>query len=153
GKGTTFTLYLPSLPDGGSAPKAEAGLELVMGSGETLLIVEDEAPVRQALAHILTHLKYKTLTASSAEDALEVHAAHAGEVVLVLTDLVMPGMGGLGLVRALREREARVPVLMMSGYIADSARVSVDGVLAWVEKPVTARRLGMVIQEALSTRV
>jgi two-component system, NtrC family, C4-dicarboxylate transport response regulator DctD len=65
----------------------------------------------------------------------------------------MPGMGGLGLVRALREREAPVPVVMMSGYIADSARVSVDGVLAWVEKPVTARRLGTVIQEALSTRV
>lgn len=153
GKGTTFTLYLPSLPDGGVATKAEGGRELAMGGGETLLVVEDEAPVRQALAQILTHLNYQTLTASSAEDALEVHAAHAGQVALVLSDLVMPGMGGLGLVRALRERDPRVPVLMMSGYIADSARVSVDGVLAWVEKPVTARRLGTVIQEALSTRV
>jgi signal transduction histidine kinase/HAMP domain-containing protein len=153
GKGTTFALYLPSLPDSGAVPKAEHGLELVVGGGETLLVVEDEAPVRQALAQILTHLNYQTLTASSAEQALEVHAAHVGDVALVLTDLVMPGMGGLGLVRALREREVRVPVVMMSGYIADSARVSVDGVLAWVEKPVTARRLGMVIQEALSTRV
>jgi signal transduction histidine kinase/CheY-like chemotaxis protein/HAMP domain-containing protein len=153
GHGTTFALYLPSLPDGGAAARAEAGLELVMGSGETLLVVEDEAPVRQALAQILTDLNYQTLTASSAETALEVHTAQAGRVALVLTDLVMPGMGGLGLVRALREREAPVPVVMMSGYIADSARVSVDGVLAWVEKPVTARRLGMVIQEALSARV
>jgi hypothetical protein len=42
---------------------------------------------------------------------------------------------------------------MMSGYIAESARANVDGVLAWVEKPVTARRLGAIIQEALSTRV
>jgi signal transduction histidine kinase/HAMP domain-containing protein len=153
GEGTTFTLYLPSLPGGGAAAKAEAGMELVMGGGETLLVVEDEAPVRQTLAQILTDLNYQTLTASSAENALDVHAAHAGRVALVLTDLVMPGMGGLGLVRALREREAPVPVVMMSGYIADSARVSVDGVLAWVEKPVTARRLGTVIQEALSTRV
>jgi FixJ family two-component response regulator len=56
-------------------------------------------------------------------------------------------------VRALRERDARVPVVMMSGYVAESARVDVDGVLAWVEKPVTARRLGLVIQEALSPRV
>jgi len=71
----------------------------------------------------------------------------------VLTDLVMPGMGGLGLVRALRERQVRVPVVMMSGYLADSNRVEVEGVRAWIEKPMTARRLGMVIQDALSARV
>jgi FixJ family two-component response regulator len=71
----------------------------------------------------------------------------------VLTDLVMPGMGGLGLVRALQERAVRVPVVMMSGYVADSARTSVEGVRAWVEKPVTACRLGRVIQDALSARV
>jgi FixJ family two-component response regulator len=65
----------------------------------------------------------------------------------------MPGMGGLGLVRALQERAARVPVVMMSGYVADSARTRVEGVRAWVEKPVTAYRLGVVIQEALSARV
>jgi signal transduction histidine kinase/HAMP domain-containing protein len=152
GQGTTFTLYLPRLPDRNAA-KTEAGLDVVMGTGETLLIVEDEALVRQALAQILTDLNYQTLAASSAENALELHAAHAGEVALVLTDLVMPGMGGLGLVRALRERDVRVPVVMMSGYVAESAQASIDGVLAWVEKPVTARRLGAVIQEALSTRV
>jgi signal transduction histidine kinase/CheY-like chemotaxis protein/HAMP domain-containing protein len=153
GHGTTFTLYLPSLRDGGDAAKAKAGLDLVMGTGETLLVVEDEVLVRQALAQILTDLNYQTLSASSAENALELAAAHRGEVALVLTDLVMPGMGGLGLVRALRERDVRVPVVMMSGYVAESARASVDGVLAWVEKPVTARRLGAVIQEALSARV
>jgi signal transduction histidine kinase/CheY-like chemotaxis protein/HAMP domain-containing protein len=153
GQGTTFTLYLPGLPDGGAAARAAAGGNLVMGTGEVLLVVEDEALVRQALAQILTDLNYRTLTASSAENALELQATHADEVALVLTDLVMPGMGGLGLVRALRERDARVPVVMMSGYIAESARANVDGVLAWVEKPVTARRLGAIIQEALSTRV
>jgi len=153
GKGTTFTLYLPSLPDGGAVAESPAGLELIMGAGETLLVVEDEAPVRQTLAQILADLNYQTLTASSAENALELHAAHAGQVALVLTDLVMPGMGGLGLVRALQERAVRVPVVMMSGYVADSARASVEGVWAWVEKPVTARRLGMIIQDALSARV
>jgi signal transduction histidine kinase len=152
GQGTTFTLSLPSLPGGSGPARPEAGLDLVMGGGQTLLVVEDEAPVRHTLAHILADLNYQTLTASSAENALELHAAHAGEVALVLTDLVMPGMGGLGLVRVLRERESRVPVVMMSGYVADSAKTGVEGVCGWVEKPVTARRLGMVIQEALSTR-
>jgi signal transduction histidine kinase/CheY-like chemotaxis protein/HAMP domain-containing protein len=153
GTGTTFRLYLPALAGGGAAAEVEGARELVMGGGETLLVVEDEAPVRQTLAQILSDLNYHALTASSAENALELHAAHAGQVALVLTDLVMPGMGGLGLVRALREREVRVPVVMMSGYVADSNRVNVEGVRAWVEKPVTARRLGMVIQDALSARV
>ncbi len=153
GSGTTFALYLPALAGGGTAAEVEGARELVMGGGETLLVVEDEAPVRQTLAQILSDLNYHALTASSAENALELHAAHAGQVALVLTDLVMPGMGGLGLVRALRERQVRVPVVMMSGYVADSTRVNVEGVRAWVEKPVTARRLGMVIQDALSARV
>jgi two-component system, cell cycle sensor histidine kinase and response regulator CckA len=151
GQGTRFTLYLPSLPEGGAAAAVEPSLELVMGAGQTLLVVEDEAPVRQTLAAILADLNYQTLTASSAENALELHAAHAGHVALVLTDLVMPGMGGLGLVRALRERDVQVPIVMMSGYVADSARARVDGVRAWIEKPVSAHRLGLVIQGALST--
>jgi signal transduction histidine kinase/ActR/RegA family two-component response regulator/HAMP domain-containing protein len=150
GQGTRFTLYLPSLPDDRRAAEARAGLELVMGSGQTLLVVEDEAPVRQTLAHILADLNYRTLTASSAENALELHAAHADEVALVLTDLVMPGLGGLGLVRSLRERDVRVPVVMMSGYVGDSVRADVEGVRAWVGKPVMAHRLAVVIQEALS---
>jgi CheY-like chemotaxis protein len=152
GQGTTFTLYLPSLEDGGPLPTVEDGLELIMGHGETLLVVEDEAPVRQTLAHILAELNYHALTASSAENALEIHAAHAGQVALVLTDLVMPGMGGLGLLRELRQRSVQVPVVMMSGYVGDSARENVEGVLAWIEKPVTARRLGVVIHEAILAR-
>ena len=77
----------------------------------------------------------------------------AGQVALVLTDLVMPGMGGLRLVRVLRERGADVPVIMMSGYVDESSRGSVDGVSAWVQKPVRARRLGAVIRETLAPRV
>ncbi|HEU4370483.1 MAG TPA: ATP-binding protein [Methylomirabilota bacterium] len=152
GRGTTFTLYLPSLPDDGSTSAAEAGLDLVTGHGEMLLVVEDEAPVRRTVAHLLTDLNYEVLTASSAENALEIHAAHAGRIALVLTDLVMPGMGGLGLVRELRQSNAQVPIVMMSGYLGDAARGRVEGVRDWVEKPVTARRLGTVIHGALPAR-
>jgi two-component system, cell cycle sensor histidine kinase and response regulator CckA len=150
GQGTQFTLSLPRLTEDGAAAPVERGLELVTGAGQMVLVVEDEAPVRQTLAAILADLNYQTLTASSAENALELHAAHAGQVALVLTDLVMPGLGGLGLVRAFRERDVRVPIVMMSGYVADSTRTPVDGVRAWVEKPVSAHRLGLVIQEALA---
>jgi signal transduction histidine kinase len=152
GQGTTFTLYLPRLADPGPAAPAEAPADLLMGHGETLLVVEDETPVRQTLADLLAGLNYEVLTAASAESALEIHAAHAGRIALVLTDLVMPGMGGLGLVRELRRRNVTVPVVMMSGYLGDAARAKVDGVIATVEKPMTVRRLGMVIQEAMLAR-
>jgi signal transduction histidine kinase/HAMP domain-containing protein len=153
GEGTTFTVYLPDEGGATVASDGAAGPAIVSGRGETLLVVEDEAPVRQALAHILADLNYRVLAATCAEQALELHAAHAGEVALVLTDLVMPGMGGLRLVRALRERGAQVPVIMMSGYVDESSRGGVDGVAAWVQKPVRARRLGAVIREALTARV
>jgi signal transduction histidine kinase/CheY-like chemotaxis protein len=151
GQGTTFTIYLPSLPERPVTAGAVGG-ELVLGHGETVLVVEDEAPVRTTLAHLLAALNYQVLTASSAENALEIHAAHAGQIALVLTDLVMPGMGGIGLVRELRQRSIPVPIVMMSGYVGDSAHACVEGVLAWVEKPVTARRLGGVLQEAMLAR-
>src|SRR5207245_2251872 len=82
---------------------AAPGPDVASGHGETVLVVEDEPPVRQALAQALGELNYRVLVASSAEQALELHAAHADEVSLVLTDLVMPGMGGLRLVQELRE--------------------------------------------------
>ena len=151
-QGTTFTIYLPSLAERQPAVAAADDSDLALGHGETVLVVEDEAPVRLTLAHLLAELNYQVLTASSAENALEIHAAHAGEVALVLTDLVMPGMGGLGLVRELRQRNGALPVVMMSGYVGDSSHASVEGVLAWVEKPVTARRLGVVLQEAMLAR-
>ncbi|HEY2996686.1 MAG TPA: ATP-binding protein [Methylomirabilota bacterium] len=153
GEGTTFTVYLPDEGSDLTVVGAAAGADVAAGRGETLLVVEDEAPVRQSLAHVLTELNYRVLTANCAEQALELHEAHAADVALVLTDLVMPGMGGLRLVRELRERGVQVPVVMMSGYVEESARGGVDGVTAWVQKPVRARRLGAVIQEALSPKV
>jgi len=153
GEGTTFTIYLPDAVGDVAASGSAGGAEIANGHGETLLVVEDEAPVRQALAHILADLNYEVLAATCAEQALELHEAHVGTVALVLTDLVMPGMGGLRLVRALRERGAQMPVIMMSGYVDESSRGSVEGVTAWVQKPVRARRLGAIIQEALAARV
>jgi len=151
GEGTTFTIYLPD--EGGRVITEGAGsAEIVRGRGETLLVVEDEALVRQSLALVLGELNYEVLTATGAEQALELYTANAGRIALVLTDLVMPGMGGLRFVRELRERGAHIPMVMMSGYVDESSRGSVEGITAWIQKPVRARRLGTVIHEALSAR-
>jgi signal transduction histidine kinase len=149
-RGTTFTITLPALPEDPAAASACDDPALFTGQGETVLIVEDEVPVRQTLAQILGDLNYRVLVAPSAEDAVTMYDAHASEVALVLTDLVMPGMGGIGLLRALRERASRAPIVMMSGYVGESASETISGVSAWVQKPVSARRLGQIIQEALA---
>jgi signal transduction histidine kinase len=152
-RGTTFTITLPALAEDPAAAAAADDPTLFTGQGETVLIVEDEVPVRHTLAQILGDLNYHVLVAPSAEDAVTVYDAHAGEVALVLTDLVMPGMGGIGLLRALRERACRAPIVMMSGYVGEAASETITGVSAWVQKPVSARRLGQIIQEALTAPV
>jgi len=152
-RGTAFTIMLPALPEDPATAAASDDPALFTGQGETVLIVEDEIPVRQTLAQILGDLNYRVLVAPSAEDAVTVYDAHATEVALILTDLVMPGMGGIGLLRALRERASRVPIVMMSGYVGESASEAIAGVSAWVQKPVSARRLGQIIQEALTATV
>ena len=151
--GTIFTITLPALSEDPVAAAACDDPALFTGQGETVLIVEDEVPVRHTLAQILGDLNYRVLVAPSAEDAVTVYDAHPGEVALVLTDLVMPGMGGIGLLRALRERACSAPVVMMSGYVGEAASETIAGVSAWVQKPVSARRLGQIIQEALAAPV
>jgi two-component system, cell cycle sensor histidine kinase and response regulator CckA len=113
----------------------------------------EELPAADFAPATLGDLNYHVLVAPSAEDAVTVYDAHAGEVALVLTDLVMPGMGGIGLLRALRERACRAPIVMMSGYVGEAASETITGVSAWVQKPVSARRLGQIIQEALTAPV
>jgi DNA-binding response OmpR family regulator len=76
--------------------------------------------VRETLAEMLRELNYQVLSASCAEEALELHHEHADVIALVLTDLVMPGTGGIALGRTIRER-SDVPVLYMSGYSEDVA--------------------------------
>jgi CheY-like chemotaxis protein len=150
-RGTTFTLYFPALRQLAETIDAEEESAPLTGNGETLLLVEDEPRVRQTLAEILGHLNYHVLTASSAEEAMDLHAAHQHAVSLVLSDLVMPGVGGIGLLRVLRARDPRLRVVMMTGYERVSAmRDRLDGVAAWVEKPATPQTLGAVIRDALT---
>ena len=158
-RGTTFTITLPALAEDPAAAAATDDPTLFTGQGETVLIVEDEVPVRHTLAQILGDLNYHVLAAPSAEDAVTVYDAHAGEVALVLTDLVMPGMGGIGLLRALRERACRAPIVMMSGYVGEAASETITGVSAWVaearvgaptrpDHPGSAHRPGLIAPDA-----
>ncbi len=114
GTGTTFRIYLPIVSPPPKPPRA-AGLEDLHGGSETVLVVEDEAPVRALCQALLEQIGYRVLVASSGEEALAVAAKHSGPIDLLLTDIMMPGMGGRELAQTLVARRA-MPVLLMSGH-------------------------------------
>jgi signal transduction histidine kinase/ActR/RegA family two-component response regulator len=120
GAGSTFTLYYPTV-EAQPAPAAEpAPAAARQGSGERILVVEDEPQVRATLARFLGSAGYQVTEAGSGLEGLEVFRDAQGAFDLVLTDLVMPGLGGIELGRTIHERST-IPVLYMSGYSEDIA--------------------------------
>ncbi|HOU13563.1 MAG TPA: PAS domain S-box protein [Anaerolineae bacterium] len=154
GKGTTFSIYLPALavPTFTNAtPETDA---LPMGHGETILVVEDNAVTRGAVVSALEMLQYHVLEAANGKEALDIVAQRGAEIAIVLSDLVMPEMGGKALATALRQRAPRVRVVVMSGHPlgieVDSLRAV--GVVGWVQKPPGLQALAEALAQAFAMR-
>jgi two-component system cell cycle sensor histidine kinase/response regulator CckA len=152
GEGTTFTVYLPRFD-------SEPGVEVVdeaeplpvLTGAETVLIAEDEQVVRHLVAEMLGRLGYSVIVAANGAEALERLEEHSGDIDLLLTDVVMPGMSGRDLAAVVRKRRPETRVLFMSGYAEDA--VASHGVLqpgtALLEKPFTALSLGTIVRAVL----
>lgn len=139
GQGTTFRIYLPRA-SGTIPPVAPAPMAVrAMGSGETILLVEDEQGVLDLARRILEQQGYRVLVAPSPELALARVQSHPGTIDLLVTDLVMPGMSGRELCDQVRALRPGLQCLFMSGYTADA--VAHRGALAadarFLEKPFT----------------
>ncbi|GEM_PF-460076 len=149
GKGTTFRVYLPFCVEEGTCRETEAGLPAVTGRGETILLVEDSAPLRAAGRTVLEQMGYRVLEAADGQQALEIYDAE--QVDLVLTDVVMPGMGGTALVEALRKRNPALRVIAMTGYGEDAEvdRIRQAGVQEIIRKPFEVEYLAVVIRRVL----
>lgn len=150
GRGTTFTLYLPALPIVAAAHPSPGASALSYGAEEVILVIEDDAAVRSALVATLETLNYRTLEAANGRDALAI-LEQGEEVALVLTDLVMPEMGGTALFRALQRRGAAVPVVMLTGHPLEEElqKLQEQGLAGWLLKPPTLERLSEVITQVL----
>jgi len=151
GYGTTFIIYLPalSMPEGKLlAPEVAA---LVLGQGETILVVEDDQATRAALRETLEMLNYRVLVASSGREAMTVFGQHADGLALVVSDLVMPGMGGEELVRELRKADPHLKALGITGYalVEDVQELRDEGILEIVHKPFEVITLAEAVRRAL----
>jgi CheY-like chemotaxis protein len=150
GRGTTFTVYLPEEREAVAATAAPPPSPAALGRGETILVVEDDAGARDVARDALEALGYRVVTAADGGEALVVWDAQGGEIALVLSDTIMPGMGGVELARELRARTPTAKVVLMSGYPLEG--LERDTVLDWIQKPFTCEELGRRVRRALGIR-
>jgi two-component system cell cycle sensor histidine kinase/response regulator CckA len=152
--GTTFTIYLPAL----STPVLELMdqdmPDLIQGNGETILVVEDNLAARAALVDSLGTLNYQVLAAQNGEAALTILEDRRDEVDLVVSDVVMPVMGGIPLLRAMQERGLEVKVILLTGHAFEQKLNGTSGseyplLSHWLSKPIQIGELARVIAQAL----
>jgi PAS domain S-box-containing protein len=149
--GTTFTIYLPALEMPPTAPLSPEVASVAQGQGEVVLVVEDSAPLRATLQETLTEWGYQVREADDGEQALALLEELEGMADLVLSDVVMPEMGGVALVHAIRERGWKMPVILLSGYPQerDAADLNAYRVSAWLSKPLNVEELAEAVAQAL----
>ena len=150
GRGTTFEVYLP--PDSSPAPADEpAGPKPARprGSGEVVLVVDDEAAIRKLVKRLLERHGYQVKLARDGAEAIAEFARHRETIDLVLTDMAMPVMNGASLIRALRELNPRVRVLGSSGFAPELGLTGAGH--HFIHKPYTAETLLEAVREALAS--
>jgi signal transduction histidine kinase len=151
GEGTAFTLYLPALIRLDTGGDSELSPSLPHGQGETVLVVEDDVGAREAMVSGLKILNYDVLEAENGLEALEIYRHHRQDITLVLTDLVMPEMGGKQLLHALRQRDPLIKVMIMTGHPMNDEGVSLKatGATGWLQKPVSLVQLAEAMAKVL----
>ena len=151
GRGTTFKIYLPRVDRPAEALGAEKKPAGIPRGTETILLVEDDAQVRQLASSVLGHCGYRVLTASGPEQGLEVCRANHQDIHLLVTDVIMPGMNGRKLAEEVARLCPRVKVLYISGY-TNNAIVHygvLDPGLWFLPKPFSLANLVAKVREVL----
>ena len=155
GQGTTFTIYLPQM----QKPRVPEGLPELCGAAcggvETILVVEDEAPLRELVRACLEQKGYRVLTADNGETALHLLEADSGHIDLVVSDMIMPGLSGAEFGERLNGLRPHAKIIYMSGYTDDRVALSktMQRRSKFLQKPFTSDvLLGKVREELDSVR-
>ena len=159
GEGTTFTIYLPAIKIEKPDPLAMAISETPRGNGETILLVEDNTAIREAMTDFLTSSNYRVLTAANGRDALAILAqcdrdasqGTGSAVALVISALIMPVMGGEALFRALRKQYPEIKMIILTGYPEKQLLPALreEGLADYLIKPLTVEQLGRAVARVL----
>ena len=149
GDGTVFSVYLPASTEGPAAAADEEEAVPDPVQRETILVAEDETAVRKLVCRQLRNAGYEVLDADSGEKALELFAASAGGVGVLLTDVIMPRLSGKELAERILDQDPGIKVIFMSGYTDEV--IAKEGILEegqlFIQKPFSARDLLEKLQE------
>jgi PAS domain S-box-containing protein len=155
GKGTAFSIFLP--PHEGPVADVQEPVteEIQKGRGETILVADDDPGVRKMCKTMLEGLGYRVLAAGVPGEAVALSREQTGEIHLLLTDVVMPGMNGKDLADRLRSSYPNMGCLFMSGYSADviAHRGILDEGINFIKKPFSEQRLSIQVREVLDQGV
>jgi two-component system cell cycle sensor histidine kinase/response regulator CckA len=150
-QGTTFKIYFPRLDEAATPAPARPMKALASTGNETILVVEDEAGVRNLVSHVLRRNGYTVLEASHGEEALTLIEHYSGTIDLLVTDMVMPLMSGRQLADRMSAKQPKMRVIYMSGYVhpeGDQPRNS-NGRRAFLQKPFKPDVLATLVREVL----
>ena len=151
GHGAAFSVYFPAKPQ---APDVtDPGVhQIPRGRGENILLVDDEPALTRALEHILQRLGYAVTSTNQARTALKLFHEHPTQYDVMITDLTMPEMNGLELIRQVRAIRLEMPVILISGYNSGLTQENLrtEGVSELLEKPINIQNLAEVLQRSLA---
>ena len=153
GKGTKFEIYLPAQTEPPASVVAEIVTEMPRGNGELILVVDDEAAVRQITQKTLEEFGYRVVVAADGAEAVAIYATRVAEIDAIVTDMTMPVMDGLTTVRILRRIDPEVRIVCVSGLTASThdGEAAGLGVKHFLAKPYTAEALLSVLRQLLSS--
>jgi signal transduction histidine kinase/ActR/RegA family two-component response regulator len=153
GQGTTFALYFPALDIGEKAPLTIDSTLLQQGQGQMVLVVEDDPAARQAIVSSLLFMNYEVMEATNGQEALTILSTKANDIDLVLSDTIMPQMGGIALLHAMRQQKLTTPMVLISGHplTREMKKLQKLGLAGWLPKPPHLESLSQLLAQVLTT--
>jgi nitrogen fixation negative regulator NifL len=155
GVGTAFLVFLPASPAAPAPADGTALQQVVPGGHETVLLVEDEAPLRDLARQLLTRRGYRVLEAASGVAALEVWSSHAAEIDVLVSDMILPGgLNGRELTNRLRREKPRLKVLLATGYSSDAIMKDLrpEEHIWLLQKPYSPAAFSRAVRDCLDER-
>ncbi|MFQ5518436.1 MAG: PAS domain S-box protein [Mariprofundus sp.] len=152
-EGTTFRVYLPLIQSSDADDKVNKQEQVVHSTQhQTLLLVDDEPLIIQSMQEVLEDLGYQVITARNGAEGLECFKQHQDHIAAIITDVVMPVMGGVDMFRSIRLSHASIPTIFVTGYDQGNVQLSADEAVNTmvISKPVQIAELSQILQKILT---
>ena len=151
GRGSTFELYFPATPAAKVAVSEKGNMDILRGKGQAVMVVDDEKAVRDISSRILERFGYRALPMASGQEAIQCYAREPSAIDAVITDIAMPGIDGLALMKRLRQINPNIRIMGMSGHGESTGPESRNpwSMGLFLTKPFTVEKLLVATRDLL----